>query len=220
MLYRCNYVGIVGGGKNPKYPKNKGVRSIFNSYFIFKSSQISISLAIVWDDYQKKVAISLEFNADVLAIKLRRDRIAVVFEKLLKVYSFSQTPQLLHVFETYSNPSGFCCLCSHSSNANLAYLGRKCGSVVVIDLANTEKPPVEIMAHETAISCMTMSNDGLKLATSSTKVFWSLRIFLNLYLNNTCDFFVKGTLIRVFDTDNGVLLHELRRGANHANIFW
>lgn len=176
MLYRCNYVGIVGGGKNPKYPKNK---------------------AIVWDDFQKKVAISLEFNAEVLAIKLRRDRIAVVFDKLLKVYSFSQTPQLLHVFETYSNPNSLCSLCSHSTNANLAYLSKKVGGVTIIDLANTEKSPVEIVAHETAISCMAMSNDGSKLATSST----------------------KGTLIRVFDTDNGVLLHELRRGANHANIF-
>ena len=93
-----------------------------------------------------------------------------MFEKLIKVYSFSQTPQLLHVFETYANPSGFCCLCSHSTHANLAYLSRKCGGVVVIDLANTEKPPVEITAHETAISCMAMSNDGSKLATSSTKV--------------------------------------------------
>jgi len=24
MLYRCNYVGIVPGGKSPKYSKNKG----------------------------------------------------------------------------------------------------------------------------------------------------------------------------------------------------
>ncbi len=31
MLYRCNYVGIIGGGKMPKYSKNKG----FNSeYFL------------------------------------------------------------------------------------------------------------------------------------------------------------------------------------------
>jgi len=177
MLYRCNYVGIVGGGNTqPKYSRNK---------------------AIVWDDYQKKVAISLEFNSEVLAIKLRRDRIAVVFEKLIKVYTFSQTPQLLHVFETYPNPNAICCLCSHSSNSYLAYLGKKPGHVVIIDLANTEKSAIEIMAHETAISYMALSNDGAKIATSST----------------------KGTLIRVFDTENGMLLHELRRGANHANIF-
>jgi hypothetical protein len=41
--------------------------------FIFK--------AIVWDDYQKKVAIALDFNSEVLAIKLRRDRL-VDLEKL------------------------------------------------------------------------------------------------------------------------------------------
>lgn len=177
MLYRCNYVGIVGGGNNqPKYSRNK---------------------AIIWDDYQKKVAISLEFSSEVLAIKLRRDRIAVVFEKLIKVFTFSQTPQMLHVFETYQNPNGLCCLCSHSSNANLVHLGKNPGHVVIFDLANTEKPSNEIIAHEAAISYMTLSVDGTKLATSS----------------------IKGTLIRVFDTENGILLHELRRGANHANIF-
>ena len=96
--------------------------------------------------------------------------IAVVFEKLIKVYTFSQTPQLLHVFETYANPAGLCCLCSHSTNSNLAYLSRKVGNVTLIDLANTDRSPVEIIAHEAAISCMQLSNDGSKLATASVKV--------------------------------------------------
>ena len=97
-------------------------------------------------------------------------RIAVIFDKIIKVYTFSQTPQLLHVFETYSNPNGLCCLCSHSSNSTLAHLGKKSGQVVLIDLGNTERPPLEINAHEASISCMTLSNDGSRLATASQKV--------------------------------------------------
>lgn len=62
MLFRCNYLGLVGGGHKPFLAPNK---------------------LLVWDDLKKVPAISLDFNGPIKGVRLRRDRIVVVLGEFL-----------------------------------------------------------------------------------------------------------------------------------------
>jgi len=145
MLFRCNILALVGGGRNPRYPPNK---------------------VMIWDDHQNRPIGELSFRSEVKAVRMSRERVVVVLEYRFYVYNFADL-NLLHTIETISNPRGLCALCADSRICVLACCGLQKGHVRVelFDIARTTL----ISAHEASLSCLALNTDGSKLATASER---------------------------------------------------
>ncbi|KAJ4850030.1 Autophagy- protein 18c [Turnera subulata] len=173
MLFRCNILALVGAESNSHYPPNK---------------------VLIWDDHQSRCIGEFSFRSEVRAVKLRRDHVVVVLEHKIYVYSLMDL-KLLHQIETLANPRGLCCLSHHSNTSVLACPGVHRGQVRIEHFGLNIMKLVN--AHDSNIACLTLTMDGLLLATAST----------------------KGTLIRIFNTLDGTRLQEVRRGVDRADIY-
>jgi hypothetical protein len=65
LLFRCNYVAIVCAAQ-PKVVK-------------------------IWDEIKKRAVITLDFSSEVRAVRLRRDKIVVVLNNVIKVLGLKST---------------------------------------------------------------------------------------------------------------------------------
>lgn len=156
--------------------------------------QYPLNKVMIWDDHQSRCIGELSFRSEVRGVRLRRDRIVVVLEQKIFVYNFSDL-KLLHQIETIANPKGLCAVSHAAGSFVLVCPGLQKGQVRVEHYAS--KRTKFVMAHDSRIACFALTQDGHLLATAST----------------------KGTLVRIFNTFDGSLLQEVRRGADRAEIY-
>ncbi|SCU99355.1 LADA_0H19218g1_1 [Lachancea dasiensis] len=208
MLYRTNYLALVGGGRKPRYPPNK---------------------LIIWDDLQQRESITLSFMSAVKGVFLSRVHIVVVLQNSLEIYQFGTNPKrLIAPLDTCAGPAADFVVCqrvtrrsSHTQGSSaesglqavtrgvLAYPSvRNPGQVQVADLSHLQSSEAEetsaaqlptsiIKAHKTPIRLIKLSPNGSMVATCS----------------------MQGTLIRIFSTHNGTLIEEFRRGLDRADLY-
>lgn len=140
MLGRYNYLALVGGGRNPKWPQTK---------------------VMIWDDNKQKVAITLELKTAVLRVRLTKSQIVVALQNSIHLYAFSAQPEKSSVFETADNPLGLVCL----GTKTVAFPGRSAGKVQLVELASGNVSIIP--AHTSALRALDLSRDGRFLATAS-----------------------------------------------------
>ncbi|KAL6848728.1 hypothetical protein ACP4OV_021311 [Aristida adscensionis] len=128
----------------------------------------------------------------VRAVRVSRRHLAVVLDRAVRVYDLREParPPLWKI-ATALNRRGLCCLSCHAGAAVLACPGTARGEVRVDDLGSKAATKL-IAAHASDLACIAMAADGTVLATAS----------------------VTGTVVRVFSTIDGTLLHECERELN------
>ena len=118
------------------------------------------------------------------------------------MYTLANKPELLWSYDTCDNDQGVVAVNASPTRPMLAIPGRQAGHIQLIELRPSRdvkqpNPASIVQAHTSALACLALSSDGRRLASAS----------------------IKGTLVRIFDTLNGQLIAELRRGSDQAWIW-
>lgn len=205
--------GGGGGGKEPH-------RAIGKCFLLDRSNYVALvgggdtnskpafplNQVVLWDDLLKQLIFRLKFLYPVERIILTRLYLIVLISNEIQVFTFTNPPK--RIFPNHTIKTG-----PHidfklvKSQGILAYESlTRVGQIYISRITDvrggeTEQPsylPTNIIkAHKNPIQYITLSPNGKYIATCSQ----------------------RGTLIRVFNTMNGRMINEFRRGMDMATIY-
>ena len=146
---------------------------------------------IIWDDHQGKIISKLRINENIMSVRLRNDKIIIITRN--KFYAFDmKTLITIGIINTFDNPLGIIATSNGDNNKLIvAFPYESQGRILLCDVSQKcEKICDAINAHNSKLACISINKEGTLLATSSD----------------------KGTLIRIFSTNDGQKITEFRRG--------
>jgi hypothetical protein len=182
----------VGGGDSPKYAPNK---------------------LLIWDDKKRKEIYEFRFNSFVLNCFIKLKYLFAICQDTINIISM-QTMKTVEIILTIDNPSGVGTISSAIDKYILSWPDLAKGKIAIKDFSELKsssitfsvssnddnslfKKKLSLKAHESGIAFLKLNNDGSKLATAS----------------------IRGNIIRIFDTINGKIIQELKRGNGDSNIY-
>lgn len=134
------------------------------------------------------------YPSNILSVRLNRSRLVICLNGSIYIHNIRDMKLLHSIRHIAASDAGLCTL---SLNSHLAYpISTTNGELQIYD-AGELAVKTKIKAHDSPLSALNFSSNGLLLATASE----------------------KGTVIRVFCVKNGQKIHEFRRGVKrYVNI--
>ncbi|KAJ8664267.1 hypothetical protein QAD02_005929 [Eretmocerus hayati] len=170
------------------------IERLFNSSLIAMVSSSSPRKLKVCHFKKGTEICNYSYSNTILAVKLNRDRLVVCLEESLYIHNIRDMKVLHTIRDTPPNLNGLCSLSINSEVSYLAYPGSNTmGEVQIFDATNLQAKTM-IPAHESPLAALAFSPGGNKIATASE----------------------KGTVIRVFQIQDGLKLFEFRRGVKRC----
>ena len=145
MLYKSNFLAMLGGGKAPIYNNNK---------------------VVIWDENKTKVISELKFITKIINIKLKKDLLFVICEERIYLFNLN-TYDIIDTIDTGKNLKGLIAINADPSFNIIAYPSIKGLDNITIRNFKIKRNKCINIALEEIINFMTINYDGTLLAISN-----------------------------------------------------
>ncbi|TMW42219.1 hypothetical protein DOY81_012701, partial [Sarcophaga bullata] len=185
----CDKIDEIFAKENAK--QIRIVERLFNTSLVVLVTQEKPNCLKMLHFKKKQDICNCVYPSEILCVRMNRFRLIVCLAESIHIHDIRES--YIPIENIAPNEYG---LCSLSLNSHLAFpICTTSGELRIFNqYANKLKTGLTIKAHDTALSAMNFSPNGLLLATASE----------------------RGTVIRVFCVKNGQRVQEFRRGVKRC----